>query len=176
MSTADSSNEITAGAGGVVLRGVSVPLDTAVGQAFVLDCVRNIEGLLPDQDIKSKYELGDAEWERLGSNAALLRAVRAERQGRILSGEAPREAALTYFAKAPTVLRDILNDELVSPRHRIEAAKELRQTAGEGAMPGTGEKFSIVINIGDQVINIGGQKLVYEVEPHLPPPDDEGEV
>ena len=59
-------------------------------------------------------------------------AVRAERERRILSGEAPKEAAQRHFTKAPAVLNDILTDEQVSPRHRIEAARELRQVAGSG--------------------------------------------
>jgi hypothetical protein len=120
-----------ANAGKVVLHGVTVPLHTADGQEFVLDCARNIEGLLSDQDIKSKYELNDDDWEQLATNTPLHRAVRTERERRVLSGAAPREAAQAYFAKAPGVLRDILNNELVSPRHRIEAAKELRQAAGD---------------------------------------------
>lgn len=156
-------------AGSVVLRGVTVGLDTAVGQAFVVDCARNIEGLMLDHDIKTKYELSDEDWERLATNTPLLRAVRAEGERRILYAEAPREAARRYFAKAPTVLRDILNNELVSPRHRIEAAKELRQTAGDGATPSTGQKFIINIRIGDK-------QIYREVEPHLPPPADDGIV
>jgi hypothetical protein len=40
--------------GSVRLRGVSVSLDTDVGQTFVADCVRHTESLLSDGDIKSK--------------------------------------------------------------------------------------------------------------------------
>jgi hypothetical protein len=155
--------------GTVVLRGVTVPLDAAVGQGFILDCARNIEGLLSDQDIKSKYELSDSDWEQLATNTSLHRAVRAERERRILSGEAPREAAQTYFAKAPGVLRNILNNELVSPRHRIEAAKELRQAAGDQIPAASGEKFTITIVFGDV-------KHVIEAEPHPLPLDAEGEA
>ena len=67
-------------AGSVVLRGVTVGLDTAVGHAFVVDCARNIEGLMLDHDIKTKYELSDedsSDWpltrpyfERLGRRAS----------------------------------------------------------------------------------------------------------
>jgi len=45
--------------GSVLLRGVSVLLDTDVGQAFVIDCCRHTEGLLSDSDIKSKWALCD---------------------------------------------------------------------------------------------------------------------
>ena len=49
--------------GSVRLRGVSVSLDTDVGQAFVVDCCRHTEGLLSDSEIKSKWAL---ERRRLG--------------------------------------------------------------------------------------------------------------
>ena len=160
--------------GSVVLRGVKVALDTDVGQTFVADCVRHTERLLSDGDIKSKWTLTDEDWQRLADNAPLLQAVRAERERRIISGDAAREGAQRYFAKAPTVLGDILTDEQVSPRHRIEAARELRQVAGNGpdTVPGTGEKFVITINLG------GDEKLVYEKEiaPRGPAPSDDGEL
>ena len=144
--------------GSVILRGVRVALDTDVGQAFIADCARNIEGLISDLEIKTKYELSDEDWERLASNAPLLRAVRAQRERRIFNGEAPREAAQRHFAKAPAILNNILTDEQVSPRHRIEAARELRQVAGSGPerAPRPGEKFIIMIDLG------GDEKLVFE--------------
>jgi hypothetical protein len=159
--------------GTVALRGVTVALDTEVGQAFVIDCARNTEGLTPEREIKTKYRLSDRDWERLAGNKPLLQAVREERERRIASGDAAREAAQRHYAKAPTVLGDILTDNLVSPRHRIEAAKELRQVAGNGsdAKPGTGEKFIITINLGaDETLHY--EKLVAPLGP-LPP--DEGE-
>jgi hypothetical protein len=117
--------------------------------------------------------LSDRDWERLAGNKPLLQAVREERERRIASGDAAREAAQRHYAKAPTVLGDILTDNLVSPRHRIEAAKELRQVAGNGSdtKPGTGEKFIITINLGaDETLHY--EKLVAPLGP-LPP--DEGE-
>lgn len=169
--SADHDAKMLAKTGSVVLRGVTVALDTDVGQAFVIDCARNTEGLLSDHDLKSKWALSDDHWERLAGNTPLLQAVQAERERRILSGEAAREAAQRHFAKAPTVLNRILTDELVSPRHRIEAARELRQAAGDGTPPGTGEKFTINITIGDK-------KLVYEVDgvSNGPPAADDGEA
>src|SRR5262249_31952091 len=124
--------------GSVRLRGLSVSLETEVGQAFVVDCCRHTEGLLSDGDIKSKWALGDGDWRNLAANALLLQAVRAERDRRVHNGDAAREAAQLHFAKAPTVLGDILTDKQVSPRHRIEAARELRQAAGENADTASG--------------------------------------
>jgi hypothetical protein len=102
-------------------------------------------------------------------------AVDAERERRVLNGQAAREAAQRHFAKAPTVLGDILTDEHISPRHRIEAARELRQVVGDrlDTASGTGEKFVITINLG------GDEKLVYEREitPRPPlSPDYDGEL
>jgi hypothetical protein len=160
--------------GSVVLRRVTVALDTDVGQAFMTDCARNTEGLMSDRDIKTKWVLSDEDWAGLASNTPLLDAVRAERDRRILNGDAAREAAQRYFAEAPTVLGDILTDELASPRHRIEAAKELRQVASDGpnTASGTGEKFVITINLG------ADEKLVFEKEiaPFGPLPPDDGEL
>ena len=160
--------------GSVRLRGISVLLDTDVGQAFVADCCRHTEGLLSDSEIKSKWALSAEDWAGLAANTPLLGAVRAERERRILSGAAAREAALRYFAQAPTVLSDILTDEQVSPRHRIEAARELRQVAGDrpDAASGADEKIIIKINLG------GGEKLIFEKEiaPCEPVPSDDGEL
>jgi hypothetical protein len=156
-------------AGSVILRGVPVALDTDVGGAFVTDCARHTEGLLPDIEIKTKWGLTDKDWERLAENTPLLRAVRTERERRISNGDAAREAAQRHFARAPTVLGEILNDQLVSPRHRIEAAKELRQTAtGVDTSAGaTGEKFTITINLG------ADEKLVFEGNKAPNPPTTE---
>ena len=116
MSTANAGDIIIAGVGNVVLRGVTVALDTEVGQQFIVDCARNIEGQVPDSEIKTKYELSDPDWEQLADNVPLLRAVQAEHKRRILSGEAAKEAAQHYFSKAPTVLNGIMADGQVSPR------------------------------------------------------------
>jgi hypothetical protein len=159
--------------GSVVLRGVTVALDTDVGQQFIADCARNTEGLMPDSDVKNKWTLTDKDWERLADNALLLQAVRAERERRIISGDAAREGAQRAFAKAPTVLGDILTDEQVSPRHRIEAARELRQAAAGGDSPFTPrETFKIIIDLG------GDDKLIIDkaMAPNKPSQTDDGEV
>jgi hypothetical protein len=157
----------------VALRGVTVDLETDVGQAFILDCARNVEGQMPDEQIKRKYELSDANWQALATNTPLLRAVRAECQRRILSGEAAREAAQRHLVKAPGVLNGILNNEQISARHRIEAARELRQAASTGpeVSPGPKEKFVITINLGDQT-----EVFEKEIVPQAALSSDDGEV
>jgi hypothetical protein len=158
----------------VVLREVSVALDSETGRLFISDCARNIEGVLSDLEIRTKYGLSDEDWAAFAGNSYLLSAVRAERDRRITSGEGAREAAQRHLAKAPDVLGAILSDEQVSPRHRIEAAKELRQSAGNNqeARSGSTEKFTIHINLG------GDEKLVYETQiasERLLLADDDGE-
>ena len=91
--------------GSVMLGGVTVALDTDIGQQFIIDCARNIEGQIPDREIKNKYELSDRDWERLAENVPLLQAVQVERKRRILSGEAakrkPRSIYLCESANRP---------------------------------------------------------------------------
>jgi len=136
--------------GSVKLRGMEVALSTDIGMAFVTDCTRNVEGSLSDAEVKSKWELNDQDWADLANNTPLLAAIRAEHERRIFSGECAREAAQRHFSKAPDVLNRLLTDEQVAPRHRIEAARELRQTAGSGPEIASGpeEKFKIIINLG----------------------------
>src|SRR6266508_4342017 len=83
----DTDHNAVAAPGSVRLRGITVALDSNVGAVFIADCARNTEGLLSDLELRAKYELTDEDWERLAGNTHLLRAVRAERDRRILSGE-----------------------------------------------------------------------------------------
>src|SRR5262249_1772093 len=117
----------------VVLRGVSIPLASDVGGAFISDCSRNRERLLSDQRLCEKYGLTIDAWAKIAKNQALRLAVDTEHERRISNGDAAREAAAKFFTKAPEVLDTILQDQRANPRHRIEAAKELRATANIGA-------------------------------------------
>jgi len=139
------------------LRGLPVALNSEVGKTFITDCTRNSEGLVTDSEIQAKYELSDPEWQHLSDNAPLLRAIRAERDHRVRSGDASREAAQHHLTRAPNVLNGILTDEQIAPRHRIEAARELRQVAGHGPVAASrAEKIIINIDMG------GDNKLHYE--------------
>jgi hypothetical protein len=150
----------------VLLRGVQVPLNNEIGEAFVTDCVRNIEGLITDIDVKAKWGLTDEMWVALSENSALLEAVRSERESRIMTGAAAAEAAHRHYAKAPVILGGILTNEDISPRHRIEAARELRAVAATSQRDRLTQPDKIIITI-----NLGAdEKLVYEKE-GLPPRD-----
>src|SRR5215510_1186650 len=117
----------------VVLRGVSIPLASDVGGAFISDAARNRERLFSDQRLCEKYGISMTAWAEIAKNQAFRLAVDAEHERRIRNGDAAREAAAKLFAEAPEVLGSILHNEHASPRHRIEAARELRATANTGA-------------------------------------------
>lgn len=162
---------VVATTGTVVLRGSPVSLDSDVGVDFIKHCARNVEGLLPETELRATYQLSDEDWAGLAKNEQLLRAVRSEVDRRIVNGECAREAALRHHARAPSVLNEILQNETISPRHRIEAAKELRQLVG-GARENTapGEKFVIMIDLGEDC------RLVKEFTQPARIPDDDGEA
>lgn len=134
----------------VILRGVSVPLASDIGGAFISDCSRNRERLLSDQRLCEKYGLTMDAWAEIAKNSAFRLAVSAEHERRISNGDAAKEAAAKFFTKAPEVLDTILNDKSANARHRIEAAKELRATAGTGAeSTPAADRFVITINLGE---------------------------
>src|SRR5262249_31312912 len=134
----------------VILRGVSVPLISDLGGAFVTDCSRNRERLINDAQMQEKYGLPPDYWTGLAQNKTLRLKINAEHERRVRNGTAAQESAAKIFADAPEVLGTILQDKSASPRHRIEAAKELRATASTGteSIP-SAERFVITINLGE---------------------------
>jgi hypothetical protein len=143
----------------VILRGISIPLSSDVGGAFITDCSRNRERLVSDNQICEKYGLSLNAWAEIAQNKAVRHAVNAEHERRIRNGDAAKEAAAKLFAEAPEVLGSILHNEHASPRHRIEAARELRATANTGAErtgnTSDSDRFIITIDLG------GDEKLKF---------------
>jgi len=141
-----------------------VPLTSDVGGAFVTDLSRNKERLFSDQQVCEKYDITSDAWTEITQSKAVRLAVNAEHERRMLNGDAAREAAAKQFTKAPEVLGKILENERNSPKHRIDAARELRATASPGAdRPGdTADRVIISINLG------ADEKLVFDSGP-LPP-------
>jgi hypothetical protein len=133
----------------VILRSIPIDLNSDVGHAFVVDATRAGEGLITDKELAEKYELSPADWQSITKDVALGRAIRAERDRRVLNGTAAREAAAKHFVKAPGILDGIMTDVHSNPRHKIEAIKELRQTAiGDSAdRPAETERFIIKIDL-----------------------------
>jgi hypothetical protein len=138
--------------GAVVLRGITVDVNSDVGQAFVVDVCRHVEDLLDASALRKKYGLNDDEaYASLGANEPLQRAIAAAKIRRIHNGDAARERAQHLFLTTPDVLGGIVNDVGASPRHRIEAARELRQVAAVGpsdTQKSERERFTININFG----------------------------
>jgi hypothetical protein len=155
----------------VVLRGVAVKLDSPVGHQFVVDAVRAAEGLISDKELAEIYEISPVDWGNIAKNTALGHAIRAERDRRVRNGVAAREAAAKIFVRAPKVMGEILDDTRASPRHRIEASRELRATAsGDADRPAEqSERFIIRIDLTAG----GGEVETYdqEIQPKIIAPD-----
>jgi len=134
----------------VTLRGISIPLASDVGSAFLSDCARNRERIMSDDAIREKYGIDQDAWNEIIKDKAVRLAVNAESERRVRSGDAARDSAAKLFATAPEMLGKIMNDPKSSPRHVIEAHKELRATAraGDEQSADAPERFIISINIG----------------------------
>ena len=142
--------------GSVVLRGIEIDLASDVGMAFTMDCCRFIEGLVTEEVLSKKFELDDAAWRQLETNEPLQRAVGAQKEKRVRSGEAAREKAAHLFLAAPDVLSTIMTDATASPRHRVDACRELRATAqvgSENKPADERERFVINISFGKQTLH-----------------------
>jgi hypothetical protein len=152
----------------VILNGREIALDSDTGRKLVVACTRAAEGLVKDTDIIEEFEISISEWENVKTNVKLGRAIRDMGRQRVASGQRAREAAQGIFVKAPAVLDGIMSSEQASARHRIEAAREIRQVAigGDGAenTPDAGEKFVITINLGADHI----ERYEKEITPRQP--------
>src|SRR5262249_7785328 len=149
----------------VTLRGVRVPLTSDVGCAFITDLSRNKERLFSDQRVREKYDITETDWTEITQSKAIRLAVNAEHERRTLNGDAAKESAAKIFTEAPEVLGTILRDNKASPRHRIEASKELRATArsDDEKAGDTADHVIITINLG------ADEKLVYDCGPPRQP-------
>ena len=122
---------------------------------LIQDCARYAEGILNEQDVKKKYRFDDAIWSELGKDETLIEAIEAEKTRRVRNGAHAREKAQVLFTTTPTVLGTILNDDGMSARHRIEAAREIRAVAATGPeTTPTSDRFQITINLGEDVIHL----------------------
>jgi hypothetical protein len=151
----------------VTLRGVAVALNSDVGSAFITDLARNKERLFSDQQVCEKYDIEPTDWTTIAQNKALRLLVNAEHERRVLLGIATQEAAAKIFTESPEVMGSILRNNLASPRHRIEASKELRATARfDDEKPGADtERVIVTINLG----NAPEDKLVFDCGPPKQP-------
>src|SRR5262245_47735981 len=114
------------------LRNTPIDINTDIGHAFVVDCTRAAEGLITDKELSEKYELSPADWRAITKDKALGHAVRAERERRVRSGLAAKEAAAKHLVKGVGIVDQIMTAEATHPKHKIDAFKELRATAAVG--------------------------------------------
>ena len=138
--------------------------------AFISDMCRYSENLLTEKFIRQKYgSLDETTWTQLGESTELVSAIEAESIRRTRNGQSAREKAQQHFTKAPDILNNIMSSDSASPRHRIEAAREIRQVAANGpeAAPAA-DRFIITINMGaDQVLRFNKSRNVnpHDIEP-----------
>src|SRR5262249_53057251 len=85
----------------VTLRGISIPLASDVGGAFLADCARNRERIVSDAQICEKYGIDQDAWANIVKNPAIRLAVNSESERRTRNGDAARESAAKLFASAP---------------------------------------------------------------------------
>ena len=116
----------------ISLQSAPIDLHTDTGHRFVVDCTRAGEGLITDKELQEKYELSPADWQNITKDMALGRAVRAERERRMLDGTAARESAAAISSRRRPSSRGSWNRRQSNPRHVIEAAKEIRAVAAVG--------------------------------------------
>jgi hypothetical protein len=152
-STAPTSRprgELAAQTRAVVVARQQVLLDSETGRALIEDFTRYTEELLDDEDLCGAWRMNPSELTALKNDTLVVEAVRRTKYRREQDGSAAREAARKAFLKAPRVLERILDDPLTPPRGRIEASRELRAAAAfpTDSTAGSGEMFSIVINLG----------------------------
>lgn len=156
----------------VVLHGREIALDSDEGRRFVSDCTKSAEqtGAMTDADIIDRWEISTSEWEALKSNVKLGRLIREEGRRRTASGARTRAAAQHHFTKSPDIL-DKIQSSAASPRHVVEAIRELRaiSSSGDESPAAASELFSIVFHLGSDI-----ERIDKVVTPK--PPQIEGEI
>jgi hypothetical protein len=136
------------------------PIRLEENHEFVADCCRFQEGILTEANMKRKYGFANDVWERLGDDATLLGAVEDEKIRRVRTGLQKRERAQGLITKAPAILDSIMSDTSASPRHRVDAIKQLDAFTGnpqEGAP--LADRFVITINLGADHVEVYNKSI-----------------
>src|SRR5262249_48488448 len=150
----------------VNLRSTPIDLNSDLVQQFVTDCTPAAECILTDKELAEKYELSLKDWQDIIKSKALGHAIRAERDRRVRSGTAVREAAAKHLVKGPSILDGIMTGADSHPKHKIEAYKELRQTASIGdSAEGRPESERFIIRID---LTAGGGTFEHYNKPRKP--------
>jgi hypothetical protein len=116
----------------VPLRNMPTDLASDIGHAWVIDCCRAGEGIITDKELSEKWELSPKDWTAIRKDKALERAVRAERERRVRTGQAAKEAAARHLVRGVGIVDQIMSGPDTHPKHKLDAFRELRQTAAVG--------------------------------------------
>jgi hypothetical protein len=137
----------------IILNGIVVELGSDLARAFISDATRAAENLLTDRELMDRYELSASDLQSIAASKQIGHAIRDERTHRLRTGIAVREAAQQEFIRSPKIMGEILVNEQNSPKHRIEASRELRATAipENQDSPAQSARFVIQINLGADV-------------------------
>jgi hypothetical protein len=105
------------------------------------------EGLTDESAIRKKYRLTESDWEKLGSDDSLVRAITDEKTRRIRDRSHMREKSQLLVTRAPDVLGKIMDDDSQSARHRIDSCKVLNDFASNGPENNAPDATRFVISI-----------------------------
>jgi hypothetical protein len=149
------------------------PVSLAENLEFIQDMCRYRESILEEKAIRKKYRLAESDWEKMGDDDNLVRAIEAEAARRVKDGSCKKERAQQLVTAAPAVLGNIMNDSSQSAKHRIDSAKVLNDFAANGPEAATaGTRFLIQINMGADTLTFN--KSIRPLEPGEIDPDDSG--
>jgi hypothetical protein len=136
---------------------------------LIADCCRYSENIMSEDAVRKKWRYSEAEWEKLGADAALLEAIELEKVRRIRSGQQKRERAQVLITKGPDILDSIASDESASPRHRVDAIKTLDSFTGNTPeAAAAADRYIITINLGGDHVEHYNKSLTVTTED----PDD----
>jgi hypothetical protein len=155
----------------IVLNGDRLALDTDAGRRFVNDMARFADGILSEQQVRRKWRLDEAVWEKLGADDTLVEAIEDEKLRRQFDGRSKRERAQQLVVKAPAILDSIASDDRASPRHRVDAIKVLDGLATNGREAAATESTRFIIRI--DLSAGGGDVEVYDIPRTIESKDNE---
>jgi hypothetical protein len=151
----------------LLLRGVTVDLDSPAATEFILDATRAAEGLATDDDLCG---LTNRALTKLTKNKALALAIKNEAARRERGGITARERAARHFSRNPEILNAIASNANASPAHRISARKEIRETATAGRDAGNANVgMNFVIKIDLSAGGGGVENYEHVLAPKTPP-------
>src|SRR5258707_5654289 len=96
----------------ITLNGIAVELGSDAVHEFLVNAVRAGEGLIDDTQLMATYELTAEDLQKITTNKKFIHALQKEREHRVRSGIAAREAAAKEFATAPQILGKLLHGDV----------------------------------------------------------------